>query len=103
VDLLDGILKARCYQSRRNDTSFSSSKCVFSSFWKEDPLGGGHVFVDFQGESFAMLHTVFDQASFKRLEGAKSDLQHEKKNSFGCTQMGYMEYVAENNYGQRMG
>ncbi|KAI0270826.1 hypothetical protein BGY98DRAFT_234109 [Russula aff. rugulosa BPL654] len=32
-----------------------------------------------QRESFAMLHTVFDQASFKRLEGAKSDLQHEKK------------------------
>lgn len=32
VDVLDAILKARRYRSCRNDTSFSSSKRVFSSF-----------------------------------------------------------------------
>ena len=49
-----------------------------------------------------MLHTVLDQASFKRLEGAKSDLQHEK-NFHLVVRRCYMEYVAEENYGQRMG
>jgi hypothetical protein len=70
VDLFDGILKAGCYRSRRNDTSCNSSLCVFTSLGKKNHVEED-TFVDFSRSSY----TVFDQASFKRLEGAKSDLQ----------------------------
>ena len=59
-------------------TSALQSAFSLNFFWKE-PLGGD--IFDFSRRVLcnASSHRILDQASFKCLEGAKSDLQHGKK------------------------